>query len=98
MKTPELPYFYFIPDYRFFDAVEMAPCQLVNELSEGWDVERIDDPKETDKIAFWSVYLHYITGGVDCVADFETREEAETLVALLEWQLEVFQAQLAATT
>ena len=38
------------------------------------------DPEFAD---FWSVYLHDINGGVSCVADLQTREEADSLFDLL---------------
>lgn len=97
MKDPQLPFFYFIPDYTLFDGVEMAPCQIIKS-DYGEDVERIEDLKDYDKIAFWSVYMHFKNGGVDCVADFKTEAEAEDLYLLLERQLEIFQAHTEATT
>lgn len=102
MREPELPYFYFIPDYEFYDGVEMAPCRIVNdpgpEFNPNTSVERIENPCDYDKIAFWSVYLHMKTGGVECVADFKTETEANELYELLERQLEIFQAQSKVTT
>jgi hypothetical protein len=60
---------------REFDALEVAPCRVVGHDSFGNDiVEPCDDaPQEA---AFWTVYGHYKTGGVDAFEDFATEAEA----------------------
>jgi hypothetical protein len=60
---------------RDFDALEIAPCRIVghdslcNEIVEPCD----DTPEEG---AFWTVYGHLRTGGVDAFEDFATEAEA----------------------
>jgi hypothetical protein len=62
-------------DARRFDAVEVSPVR---------DQEGITEPCGADEAQAWSVYLHYDPkhprnagfGGVLCVSDWDTREEA----------------------
>ena len=60
---------------REFDALEIAPCRIVGHDSHGNElVEPCDDtPAEA---AFWTVYGHFRTGGVDAFEDFPTEAEA----------------------
>jgi len=60
---------------REFDALEIAPCRVVGNDSFGNEiVEPCDDaPQEA---AFWTIYGHYRTGGVDAFEDFATEAEA----------------------
>lgn len=53
-----------------FDNVEVHPCREV-----GHDAIEQCEPGEEE---FWSVYVHLVAGGLCCVADFMTSEEAET--------------------
>jgi hypothetical protein len=60
---------------REFDALEIAPCRVVGHDSLGNEiVEPCDDAPE--EVAFWTVYGHYRTGGVDAFEDFATEAEA----------------------
>jgi len=60
---------------RDFDGLEIAPCRVVGNDSLGNDiVEPCDDAPE--EAAFWTVYGHYRTGGVDAFEDFATEAEA----------------------
>src|ERR1700693_2743060 len=60
---------------RDFDALEIAPCRVVGNDSLGNHiVEPCDDASE--EAAFWTVYGHFRTGGVDAFEDFPTEEEA----------------------
>lgn len=38
--------------------------------------------------SFWSVYVHYHEGGLDCVTDHKTKEEAEKLCDFLNFLLQ----------
>ncbi len=62
-------------DIRDFDALEIAPCRVVGHDRLGNDiVEPCDSaPQEA---AFWTVYGHFRTGGVDDFEDFPTEAEA----------------------
>ena len=46
--------------------------------------ETYDDPADDHRCAFWSVYLHLTEGGLDCVGDFTTRQDAENYAKHLE--------------
>jgi len=60
---------------REFDALEIAPCRVVAHDSLGDEiVGPCDDAPE--EAAFWTVYGHYRTGGVDAFEDFATEAEA----------------------
>src|SRR5258708_2579786 len=70
---------------RDFDALEIAPCRIVGNDSLGNEiVEPCDDTPE--QAAFWTVYGHFRTGGVDAFEDFATEAEAlafhDRLIAL----------------
>lgn len=55
-----------------YDAVECGPV-IYDAEYDGYERVDEDHPNPT----MWSVYLHCIGGGVDCVADFATQAEAE---------------------
>jgi len=60
---------------REFDALEITPCRVVGNDSLGNEiVEPCDDAPE--EAAFWTVYGHYRSGGVDAFEDFATEAEA----------------------
>ena len=60
---------------RDFDALEIAPCRVVGHDSLGDEiVEPCDDAP--DEAAFWTVFGHFRTGGVDAFEDFATEAEA----------------------
>jgi hypothetical protein len=52
-----------------FDEVEVHPCRYIDNES----VEQCE-PAQAN---FWSTYVHFTAGGLDCVADFATQELAE---------------------
>lgn len=59
-----------------FDGLEIAPCRIIGHDSLGNEiVEPCDDTPE--EAAFWTVYGHYKTGGVDAFEDFQTEAEAQ---------------------
>lgn len=59
--------------FRKFDNYEIWPCALLNSS----DSTRFDRCEAADPdIAFWSVYGHLRTGGLECISDHETFEEA----------------------
>ena len=60
---------------REFDALEIAPCRVVGRDGLGNEiVEPCDGAPE--EAAFWTVYGHLRTGGVDAIEDFPTEAEA----------------------
>ncbi len=42
------------------------------------------DVCDEGKQSFWSVYLHKVSGGVSCISDLATKEQAEDLALVLE--------------
>jgi hypothetical protein len=58
---------------REFDALEINPCQIIEILQNGTEVVEPCDPAQAD---FWTVYGHFVTGGVDAFEDFGTEAEA----------------------
>jgi len=62
-----------------YDAVEVAGC-----IEAYGCVERVEDDSEPH---FWSVYLHLKEGGCECVADCNTRGQADEFAAVLEFVL-----------
>ena len=58
-----------------FNGLEIAPCRVVgHDRFDNAIVEPCDDAPE--QAAFWTVYGHYRTGGVDAFEDFPTEAEA----------------------
>jgi hypothetical protein len=59
--------------FQRFDNYEIWPCILVNPTDPTiFDRCEADDPN----IAFWSVFGHLTEGGLECISDHETYEEA----------------------
>jgi hypothetical protein len=65
---------------RNFDAVEVHPCCVVGMAAGGPEIVETCPPEDAH---FWSVYGHYVTGGLDCFEDFPTEAEAEAFAARL---------------
>lgn len=70
-----------------FDAIEISGCMFVA----GDCVEPCTNPDDVP--AFFSVYLHWTTGGVECVGDFATAERARAYAGQIRdafgWPIEV---------
>jgi hypothetical protein len=64
---------------RNFDAIEVHPCCVVG-FADGVEMVETCEPEDAH---FWSVYGHYVTGGLDCFEDFPTEAEAEVFAARL---------------
>lgn len=59
-----------------FDAFEIRPCLTAGEDEHGQVIlEQCDE--DDPAISVWSVYGHLVTGGLECLADFEGRQQAE---------------------
>lgn len=68
-------------EIQTFDAIEVHPvCNVGQDGQTGTLYCEVCTPEEAD---FWSVYGHLKEGGVDCLEDFPTQEEAETFAARL---------------
>jgi hypothetical protein len=67
-----------------FDNYEIWPCVLLDLTNPNGcevyvDFNGMDDPD----IAFWSVYGHFKIGGLECLSDHETYEEAKEYMETL---------------
>jgi hypothetical protein len=58
---------------RDFDGLEIQPCAVI---ARGEDGTEIVEPCKPEEAAFWTVYGHFRTGGVDAFEDFATEAEA----------------------
>lgn len=69
-KKSSLQYLKFIPEEAEtnWDEIEINP---IVENENGY-CEVVDEGEEL----FWSVYLHQLNGGVKCIADLPTKEDA----------------------
>ncbi len=64
---------------REFDDLEIQPCMVV-DVTNG--VENVE-PCEPQDAHFWTVYGHWVTGGVDAFEDFATEAEARAFTQRL---------------
>jgi hypothetical protein len=75
-------------DLTLYDGVEVHP--VVREFTQGIPIEYFEITHPDDpKIYCWSVYLHLIDGGVECIADCPTQETALLIADVLEQKLKV---------
>jgi hypothetical protein len=61
---------------------EVHPCHTIEKGKNG--SKDIVEQCEPEQAEFWSVYVHLNEGGVDCVADCDTEEEANEFAEFLE--------------
>ena len=68
----------FIPESAnsYWNNIEILPMK---ELENGICEEVVESKED-----FWSVYLHQLNGGLECIADLKTKQEAEKLAKLIE--------------
>lgn len=55
-----------------YDGIEVHPCAKVGCGPDDCCVETC----ERDEAQFWSAYVHLKAGGVECIGDFATEQEA----------------------
>ena len=69
--------------FKRFDNYEIWPCILLDPADPTrFDRYEADDPDDPE-VAFWSVYGHLQTGGLECISDHETYEEAKEFMETL---------------
>jgi hypothetical protein len=56
-----------------YDGLELAPVSEYEDKEGCRFCERVDDPQDAH---FWSVYGHLPVGGVECLEDFPSEQEA----------------------
>ena len=66
--------------FQNFDTYEIGACVLLSP-SDPSRFDRCDD--YNPDIAFWSVFGHLKTGGLECISDHETYEEAKVFIETL---------------
>jgi hypothetical protein len=66
--------------FQNFDNYEIGACTLLNR-SDPTRFDRCND--DYPDIAFWSVFGHLKTGGLECISDHETYEEAIEFIETL---------------
>lgn len=72
-------FIYFKPSdeiFLKFENYEIWPCTIVGRSISGepiYETCGFDDLE----IAIWCVYGHFFTGGLECISDHDTLEEAE---------------------
>lgn len=60
-----------------YDAVEIMPVtDLDRDIPERVGYESTMEVCEAGQEDLWSVYLHFKSGGVDCISDHNTEDEA----------------------
>jgi hypothetical protein len=72
-------FIYFTPIdeiFHKFENYEIWPCTIVGKDNSGHLIYETCSFEDTD-IAIWCVYGHFRTGGLECISDHDTLEEAE---------------------
>lgn len=64
---------HWMQNIRDFDALEIHPCAVIGYGEDGTEIVEPCEPKDA---AFWTVYGHLRTGGVDAFEDFATEAKA----------------------
>lgn len=65
-------------ELKQWDNIEIHPCKVYKENDkEFWE------QCEENEAQFYSVYIHLIDGGLQCIADFTTKELAERFARTL---------------
>lgn len=62
-----------------FDEIEVHPCKVVDENKSLPSKIQAVEQCEPEEAEFWSVYVHYEKGGLDCIADCATEKDANDL-------------------
>jgi hypothetical protein len=62
-----------------FDGFEVHPCREYDKDTKSAHIEQC----EASEAEFWSVYVHLVGAGLDCIADCETENEANDLITFL---------------
>ena len=69
--------------FQQFDNYEIWSYILLNPTDPtSFELYDVDDPDDPD-IAFWSVFGHLKTGGLECISDHETFDEAKEFMESL---------------
>lgn len=72
------------------NGVEVHPCAIIGKDESGKEIMEQCEPDDP-ALACWSVYWHLESGGLECVKDFPTEQEAEEAASLLRDALSVLE-------
>jgi len=67
-----------------FDGFELHPCKVINGVDSILAEHEYIEQCEPNEAEFWSVYVHLVGAGLDCIADCENEQQAKNLIAFLE--------------
>ncbi len=67
--------------FNQFDNYEIWPCALVSQTDFGNNYE-VCNSDDLD-IAIWCVYGHFRVGGIECISDHGTYDEAKRFIEIL---------------
>lgn len=62
--------------FHKFENYEIWPCTIIGKNISGDPIYETCGFDDLD-IAIWCVYGHFYTGGLECISDHDTLEEAE---------------------
>ena len=68
--------------FRHFDNYEIWPCAIVEKTNSGNIVYEICSFEDSD-IDTWCLYGHLYTGGLECISDHKTLEDAKEFMKTL---------------
>lgn len=60
-----------------FDAYEIHPCEIIGVDSQGKDIV-VQCEEDNQNIAFWGLYGHLKTGGLEWISDHASKQDAVT--------------------
>lgn len=64
------------------NSIEVHPVKIVGKTQAGsYAIEQVESHEEAD---FWTVYVHYVKGGLDAILDCPTKHEADELKGLID--------------
>ncbi len=66
-----------------FDEIEVHPCRVVERVPIANGFSDTIEQCEPEEAEFWSVYVHFVGGGIDCIADCDTQGEADCFAELI---------------
>jgi len=81
-----------ISDFQQYDGAELSivvestlpdgtrACEMMSTIN----MDEVDLSRFVEPIVFYSVYLHLFSGGVECVADFYSLDDAQIYCHALE--------------
>lgn len=64
-----------------YDGFEIEPCSTWADATGRLSTERTSDAEDGAPVSMWSLYLHRVAGGVECVADLPSEAACIALAA-----------------